>query len=112
MPDDNDPAAKIKRLAQRLAEEASTIGLTLHGFAFSPNLDGSGPDTVQAAFTLDSLPGDEPADEKAAIDAALAEIERGMLRDAEANKVTETRNALDDLQRRLAEGGDILGDDD
>ena len=102
----DDPGAKIKRLAERLREEAGKAGLTLRGFSFIPNMTGDGPDTVQAAFTLDGDPlADTGEDQKAYDD----EFNRMLAQQKLADSVTEAREAL---QRRLQEGGDLLDDDD
>ena len=103
----DDPGAKVKRLAERLSEEAAKAGLTLRGFSFVPNLDGDGPDMVQAAFTLDmetELAGEDAVDQ-AKVD---TEFERMMAADRDAARMKEAREAL---ERRLQEGGGILGDD-
>lgn len=105
MPD--DPGAKVKRLAERLREEAAKAGLTLRGFSFVPNLEGDGPDMVQAAFTLDvetELAGE--VIDQSTVD---AEFERMMAADRDAARITEARDAL---KRRLDEGGGILDDND
>ena len=103
----DDPGAKVKRLAERLSEEAAKAGLTLRGFSFVPNLEGDGPDMVQAAFTLDmetELAGEDAVDQ-AKVD---TEFERMMAADRDAARMKEAREAL---ERRLQEGGGILGDD-
>lgn len=104
----DDTGAKVKRLAERLSEEAAKAGLTLRGFSFVPNLEGDGPDMVQAAFTLDvetELAGGDAVDQ-AKVD---TEFERMMAADRDATRVREAREAL---ERRLQEGGGILDDDD
>jgi hypothetical protein len=106
MPDDT--GAKVKRLAERLSEEAAKAGLTLRGFSYVPNLEGDGPDMVQAAFTLDveaELAGEDAVDQ----DKVNAEFERMMAADRDATRITEARDAL---KRRLDEGGGILDDND
>lgn len=105
---DNDPGALVKRLAERLRDEAAKVGLTLRGFSFMPDLEGDGPPTVQAAFTLDieaELADDTAIDQ----DAINAEFERMMAADRDAARHQEAKEAL---ERRLADGGDLLGDDD
>lgn len=105
MPDDT--GAKVKRLAERLSEEAAKAGLTLRGFSFVPNLEGDGPDMVQAAFTLDvetELAGE--IIDQSTVD---AEFERMMAADRDAARITEARDAL---KRRLDEGGGILDEND
>ena len=105
----NDPGALVKRLAERLRDEAAKAGLTLRGFSFMPDLEGDGPPTVQAAFTLDVEA--ELSDDKTAVDqdAINAEFERMMAADRDAAR---HREAKESLERRLAEGGDLLDDDD
>lgn len=105
---DTDPGAMVKRLAERLREEAAKAGFTLRGFSFVPNLEGDGPDMVQAAFTLDvetELAGEDAVDQSK-VD---AEFERMMAADRDASRITEARDAL---KRRLDEGGGILDNDD
>lgn len=111
MPDTRDPGAAIKRLGERLAEEAAKAGLTMRGFTFVPNMEGDGPDIVQAVFSMD---GEivEVSPEQAEIDRTNAEFEAIMRGDqvmAEADKVAEARRAL---EARLAEGGGLLDDDE
>jgi hypothetical protein len=106
MPDDT--GAKVKRLAERLREEAAKAGLTLRGFSFVPNLEDDGPDMVQAAFTLDveaELAGEDAVDQSK-VD---AEFNRIMAADRDAARIKDARDAL---ARRLEEGGGILDDDD
>lgn len=103
----DDPGARVKRLAERLSEEAAKAGLTLRGFSFVPNLEGDGPDMVQAAFTLDvetELAGE--VIDQSTVD---AEFERMMAADRDAARIREAREAL---ARRLEEGGGILDDND
>lgn len=111
MPDTRDPGAAIKRLGERLAEEVAKTGLTMRGFTFVPNMEGDGPHIVQAVFSMDGEMV-EVSPEQAEIDATNAEFERMMRGDqvaSEADKVAEARKAL---EARLAEGGDLLGDED
>lgn len=104
MPDDT--GAKVKRLAERLSEEAAKAGLTLRGFSYVPNLEGDGPDMVQAAFTLDVETEPGEVIDQSTVD---AEFERMMAADRDAARITEARDAL---KRRLDEGGGILDEND
>lgn len=102
---DNDPGALVKRLAERLGAEAAKAGFTLRGFSFVPNMEGDGPHTVQAAFTLDietELKGEPDQD------VVNAEFERMMAADRDADRVRQAREAL---ERRIADGGGLLDDD-
>ena len=104
MPDDT--GAQVKRLAERLSEEAAKAGLTLRGFSYVPNLEGDGPDMVQAAFTLDVETEPGEVIDQSTVD---AEFERMMAADRDAARITEARDAL---KRRLDEGGGILDEND
>jgi hypothetical protein len=108
MADTIDPGELVKKLAQRLGAEAAKAGFTLRGFSFVPNMEGDGPHTVQAAFTLDiDLDATEGDDvDQAQVD---AEFERMMANQREADRIREARERL---ERQIAEGGGILDDDD
>jgi len=110
MPETRDPGAAIKRLAERLEEEATKAGLTLRGFTFAPNMGGDGPHMVQAVFSLegDIEPEDPAAAEQARIDAEFERMLQGDKIASEVDKVAEARRLL---EARLAEGSSILDDE-
>lgn len=103
MSDTRDPGAAIKRLAERLGEEAEKVGLSLRGFSFNPNMDGEGPHMVQAVFAVGELtPELTPEQELAAADAALlTEMERSMRISAEAEQVAHATKTLEALRDDL-----------
>ncbi len=112
MPDTRDPGAAIKRLGQRLAEEVAKAGpLTMRGFTFIPNMDGDGPDMVQAVFSIDGEVV-EVSPEQAEIDRTNAEFEAIMRGDQVASQTDAVAEARKVLEARLAEDGGILDDED
>lgn len=60
----SNPMEAIRRLAERLQEQTTGLGLEMRNFAVMPSMDGS-PDHVQVVFTIQTenlLKDDEQAD--------------------------------------------------
>lgn len=102
----DDPTAVVRKLAERLKEEAAKVGLTLRGFSFVPSLEG-GPDGVQAVFSIDDAESLNKDAEQAQIDAQFEQIMKG---DATAKREEKVNEARETLRRRL-EGKEGFLDD-
>ncbi len=102
MRDPNNAGDQIAANAERLREVAATLGLTLRGYTFAPNMEG-GPHMVQAVFYID-VPASENFD-GADIVAGFEEMLRGQQAAEHIDAVAEAKEVM---RRRLAEGGDIL----
>lgn len=99
-----DPLGPLRALNERFAKEAADRGLDTRMFAAEPK---AGADIVHVILTSDpdtlAAPLDQPA-----IDAAFAET---MAADAAADRARRLDEAADELSRRLARGGSILGEE-
>lgn len=97
----NDPLEPIKKLAERLKEEAEKIGLDMLAFGVVPNLEG-GPDAVQCMFAIS---GDKVAEVEEK-DEEQSEIDKEFMAILEGDKKSEADQKLEDARQnalRLAQ---------
>lgn len=92
-----DPMDDLRRLTERLRQEASALGLELSQCAFIPHPTGSGPDVVQAAFLIkpEAVIEPEPVDP----DQARVDEEFEALMGGESFKSAEDQQAEDEMKR-------------
>jgi hypothetical protein len=98
----DDPLEAVRKLGQRLKEEAEKIGLQLELFAPIPDLDGRGSDRVQAIFVVDL---DEMGKDSAerAIEDELDKFRQEMAHAEEEAKADEIVKQLQERSRKSAE---------
>jgi predicted Holliday junction resolvase-like endonuclease len=93
----NDPLEPIKKLAERLKEEAEKIGLDMLAFGVVPNMDG-GPHTVQCMFGISAdkvVEAGEQDEETARVNAEFNAILEGDKKSEAEQKLEDARqNAL------------------
>lgn len=103
----SDPMEPIRRLGERLAQEAAKLGLELRGFTVVPSFDGQ-PDHAQALFIIDATEIGKDA-EQAEIDEQFVE----MTRQLKSTELEEKEAAAEaGLRRLLEKHGGILGESD
>lgn len=105
MPERPDPAGPVRDLRRRLEAEAARLGLEVESFEFTPDLTGK-PDLVEVLFTASDEQLQRTPDD-IVVAAAFDDITAA---DHERSLADRAAQARADMARRLAEGGDLLGD--
>lgn len=106
MSQQNNPLEPIKKLAERLKEEAEKIGLEMMAFGVVPNMEG-GPDSVQCMFAIstDKLAESEATDEEQkSVDDEFKAILAADAKQAKEQQFEDAKEKAMRLAQELAEG--------
>lgn len=97
----SDPMGNVRKLTQRLQQEAEAIGLHMEQVALIPNLNEDGPTLLQAVFTLRPEAVEEPkSSEQLEIDKMFEDM---MLGEKQVEQETKIDTIRDDVAKWLDE---------